>query len=303
MAGKSVIGIDLGPNVVKMVEYSPQKKEVLTIAKLFIKPSEWESADALYHKVLQWVEEKKQSAHAVLAVGLPGEKGVIRSFEMPEGKAEFPEHIAWELEQYLAEPVSEFVFDTHWQTEFQVLATAFRKELVQSYQMGLQSKSLPLAVLDVDAFAVVNAFEINYPEETRGPVLLLKADAHGLSCLNLSASLWKHMECIPLSQDYVELEEAEEKKEMLKGALDRLTAVFAGKSDRPEKGFYCGDLAADPVFVESLREALVIHWEPLNAFRKVTFPHDPEHQQKVQETAPQCAAALGLALRTPEDRP
>jgi hypothetical protein len=34
-----------------------------------------------------------------------------------------------------------------------------------------------------------------------------------------------------------------------------------------------------------------------DAFREIKFPHDPEYADKVAETSPQCATALGLALR------
>jgi Tfp pilus assembly PilM family ATPase len=59
----------------------------------------------------------------------------------------------------------------------------------------------------------------------------------------------------------------------------------------------CGDLALDDEFREVLEANLPSEVLPVNAFKEIAFALAPEKIAVFQPSAPQCAGAVGLALR------
>jgi hypothetical protein len=64
-----------------------------------------------------------------------------------------------------------------------------------------------------------------------------------------------------------------------------------------EHAVLCGDLSLDGEFRELLSANLPVPLTPLNAFKEVAFALSPEQTERLMPSAPQCAGALGLALR------
>ena len=85
--------------------------------------------------------------------------------------------------------------------------------------------------------------------------------------------------------------------------LEKIKTVFNSEfQNRPEKIIpgsilFCGDLVVDFDFVKLLEEAFPGKTEKINPFKVIKFPHKIEYSDKVASSAPQCVAALGLALR------
>ncbi len=68
--------------------------------------------------------------------------------------------------------------------QMQVLLVAAKRELVESKLSLLSELGLEASVIDVEAFALHNAFEANYPEAMRGVVALVNV-GHEVSTINL----------------------------------------------------------------------------------------------------------------------
>src|SRR5207237_10888754 len=68
--------------------------------------------------------------------------------------------------------------------EMKVLLVAAKRELVESKHRVLTDAGLQPAIIDVDAFALHNAFELNHPDAMQGMVALLNI-GHDVTNINI----------------------------------------------------------------------------------------------------------------------
>src|SRR5262245_23846125 len=119
-----------------------------------------------------------KSKHVVTAVG--GRDVIIKKITMDRMKeAEAREVIRWEAEQHVPFDMDNVeldfqVLDPEGEgLQMSVLLVAAKRELVDHKMALLAEIGLEPTVIDVDAFALHNAFELNYPEAMRGVVGLV----------------------------------------------------------------------------------------------------------------------------------
>lgn len=310
MKTSSVIGLDLGLSVAKMVEYSRDKKQVTTMAKLFLDREDWANEKSLSKKIKQWLHEKKQARSAELIAAVPAEYAVMHKAWIPADEKNFREYMRWDLEQYLGDSRDDYLMSFQTveanadlgYTEYQV--GAYRKTEVLRLKKLLHFSEMPLTVLDVDAFAILNAYEANYPEHHPYHTLLIKADFNGIAMLHVHKSRFLDFHVLPMPENFLAQSE-DEKVSCFRSQATRLTKYFQqsflGSISGDPLVVLAGDLSTDAAFITILREGLGQEVQLLDAFKEVHFPHDPEHAAKVKENAPQCATALGLALRAKGD--
>ena len=114
----------------------------------------------------------------ITAVG--GRDVIIKKISMDRMKeAEAREQIRWEAEQHVPFDMDNVELDFQILDpegeglQMMVLLVAAKRELVESKQSLLADVGLESTVIDVDAFALHNAFELNYPDAMRGVVGLV----------------------------------------------------------------------------------------------------------------------------------
>jgi len=309
---KNVIGLDFGKSVIKMVEYSRVKEQVITIAKLFIEPSERENESSLSQKMREWITDKKQSKSVEIVSAIPGEYTVIRNVEVPKVEVNVREALSWEMKQYLASSLDQYLIDfqsvgmDESGANNRFLVAAYRKSEIEKLKRMIDFPSLPLTVIEVDVFAAQNAFEINYPESLDKNTLLVKADLHCLNCIHTQHGKFLSFQCISVPEEFLVVEDAE-RVQIIGDLIKEIETILESgiNGDSLSKDIQnlvlCGDLTADFEFGQALESVASLSPVRLNAFKEVKFPHDEEYADKVLETAPQCAAALGLALRFKDD--
>ena len=119
-----------------------------------------------------------KSKKIVTAVG--GRDVIIKKIAMDRMKeAEAREVIRWEAEQHVPFDMDNVELDFQILDpegdglQMTVLLVAAKRELVEHKVALLSDVGLEASVIDVDAFALHNAFEINYPEAMRGVVGLV----------------------------------------------------------------------------------------------------------------------------------
>jgi type IV pilus assembly protein PilM len=127
--------------------------------------------------------------HVVTAVG--GRDVIIKKITMDRMKeAEAREVIRWEAEQHVPFDMDNVeldfqVLDPEGEgLQMSVLLVAAKRELVDHKMALLAEIGLEPTVIDVDAFALHNAFELNYPEAMRGVVGLVNI-GHETTNINL----------------------------------------------------------------------------------------------------------------------
>ena len=125
----------------------------------------------------------------VTAVG--GRDVIIKKISMDRMKeGEAREQIRWEAEQHVPFDMDNVELDFQILDpdgeglQMAVLLVAAKRELVETKQTLLSDVGLEASVIDVDAFALHNAFELNYPDAMRGVVGLVNI-GHEMTNVNI----------------------------------------------------------------------------------------------------------------------
>ena len=127
--------------------------------------------------------------HLITAVG--GRDVIIKKISMDRMKeAEAREVIRWEAEQHVPFDMDNVELDFQILDpdgeglQMSVLLVAAKRELVENKMALLAEVGIQASVIDVDAFALHNAFEVNYPEAMRGVVGLVNI-GHEMTNVNI----------------------------------------------------------------------------------------------------------------------
>jgi type IV pilus assembly protein PilM len=194
---KISVGLDIGSGLVKVavIDHSKKHPELVKVAVVPL------LADAIVEGEVMdpgIVAEAIQSALAaagvktkqvVTAVG--GRDVIIKKIQIERVKEQQArELMRWEAEQHVPFDVESVeldfqILDPHDDgVEMNVLLVAAKRELIESKLRVLTDAGLEPSLVDVDAFALHNAFEVNYPEAMRGIVALVNI-GHDVTNINI----------------------------------------------------------------------------------------------------------------------
>ncbi|MGH7668341.1 MAG: type IV pilus biogenesis protein PilM [Gemmatimonadaceae bacterium] len=194
---KLTVGLDIGSGLIKVavVDHSRSEPELVKVA---ITPL---SADAIVEGEVMdpgIVAEAIQSAmtaanvkvkQVVTAVG--GRDVIIKKIQIERVKEQQArELMRWEAEQHVPFDMESVELDFQILDpdadglEMSVLLVAAKRELVESKLRVLQDAGLQAGIVDVDAFALHNAFELNHPDAMSGVVALVNV-GHEVTNINV----------------------------------------------------------------------------------------------------------------------
>lgn len=111
---------------------------------------------------------------ARVAAALAGHAVIVKRLSLPSmSAAELAEAIPWEAEQYIPFDLSEVQLDYQvvnqadaTKTSLDVLLVAAKKDRIDDRAAIIAQTGRKPAVLDIEAFALANAYQMNYPERT-----------------------------------------------------------------------------------------------------------------------------------------
>ena len=194
---KTTVGLDIGSGLIKVavVDHGRSEPELVKVA---IAPL---IADAIVEGEVMdpgIVAEAIQSAmtaagvkvkQVVTAVG--GRDVIIKKIQIERVKEQQArELMRWEAEQHVPFDMESVELDFQILDpdadglEMSVLLVAAKRELVESKLRVLQDAGLQAGVVDVDAFALHNAFELNHPDAMTGVVALVNV-GHEVTNINV----------------------------------------------------------------------------------------------------------------------
>ena len=196
---KAVVGLDIGSSAVKAVELKPAGKG-FKVGAFAIEPVPPDSivdgaiidggavADAIRR-----VFERKTFKTKDVAASLSGNAVIVKKISLPVmTEAELAESIYWEAEQYIPFDIQDVNLDyqildpgtgADSKGTMEVLLVAAKKEKIADYTGVITQAGRVPVVVDVDAFALQNAYEANYGREPGAVVVLLNA---GASAININ---------------------------------------------------------------------------------------------------------------------
>ncbi|MGH9776883.1 MAG: type IV pilus assembly protein PilM, partial [Candidatus Acidiferrales bacterium] len=217
----------------------------------------------------------------------------------------------------------------------EVLLVAVKKAKIADYQRTLSlvpGRKLGLAVVDVDAFAIQNAFEANYDPSPDATLALLNIGASvtninivrgGVPLFIRDVAVGGNQYTDALQKDFeLTWEQAEEAKrgQPVPGVnTEQMMAALRGTSEtlllleiqktfdffRATAGaepisqiYVAGGAVRTPGLLDLLREEFQMQVEELNPFNRINYNPGKFSDDFIRERAPRLAVSVGLALRS-----
>ncbi|MGH7884453.1 MAG: type IV pilus biogenesis protein PilM [Thermodesulfobacteriota bacterium] len=338
---KGVIGIDIGSSAIKLAELKDSRKgfELKSIGEALL------PENSIINKVIAKNAAVSETIVTLLqdlgvksknvAISISGNSVIIKKVTLPKmSESELKESIPWELEQYLPQSIEDVNYDFQVlpnstdDGNMDVLIVAAKKDIANSYISLVSSIGLNPIVLDVDAFALENTYEINYEREP-GILALANIGAsvtninvlkNGVSVFTRDVSVGGNQFTEWLMKDMnLSYEESEQKKytlnnddksddldrisndfvDLLTGEIKRTLDFFSSNfwKEKVNKMIISGGSSKVPNTKEVLEEITDIPVEILNPFRNISYSNLDFDPKYLSEIAPKMGVAVGLASR------
>jgi type IV pilus assembly protein PilM len=197
---KTVVGLDIGSSAVKAVELKPSGKGYRVTAF----GAEPVPADAIVDGAIidagsvadairRVFDGNKAFKTKDVCASLSGNAVIVKKITLPVmTENELAESIYWEAEQYIPFDIQDVNLDyqildpgtgANSRGSMDVLLVAAKKDKITDYTNVISQSGRTPVIVDVDAFALQNAFEVNYGLEPGRVVVLLNA---GASAININ---------------------------------------------------------------------------------------------------------------------
>lgn len=338
---KTSVGLDIGSGFIKLIEvdHSGDQPEVVRIAMRPLFPDaivEGEIMDpGLVADTIRGLasEVGLKGQSVVTAVG--GHDVIIKKIVMDRMKeSDAREVIRWEAEQHVPFDIRSVELDFQIldpnsdALQMDVLLVAAKRELVENKVSLLMDAGLTPGVIDVDAFALHNAFEHNYPEGLRGIVALVNI-GHDMTNVNiLKEGVPILTRDIPYGSRRIreDLQRerglgADQAESAIQGHvhIDDLGTFIQGSADEISVGieraaaflltqqsgaglgriYLSGGGARIPRMPESIAARMGVETQVVNPFERIPVRADAPMNLVLEEAGPMLLLSLGLALRVP----
>jgi type IV pilus assembly protein PilM len=196
----TVIGLDIGSSAVKAVEVKPSGKgyKVTAFGAEPVPPDAIVDgaiidATSVADAIRRMFDGNKAFKTKEVCASLSGNAVIVKKITLPVmTENELSESIYWEAEQYIPFDIQDVNLDyqildpgtgANARGSMDVLLVAAKKEKIADYTNVISQAGRTPVIVDVDAFALQNAFEVNYGLEAGRIVVLLNA---GASAININ---------------------------------------------------------------------------------------------------------------------
>jgi type IV pilus assembly protein PilM len=348
---KAVVGLDIGSSAVKAVELKAAGKGFKVVA-FAIQPVPPDSIvdgaiidGAAVADAIRRVFENKAFKTKEVAASLSGNAVIVKKINLPiMTESELAESIYWEAEQYIPFDIQDVNLDyqilkaavgAEAASTMDVLLVAAKKEKIADYTGVISQAGRVPVVVDVDAFALQNAYEMNYGLEPDAVVVLLNAGASAININILTGDQSLFTRDISIGGNaYTEavqkelnlpFDSAEQVKRgepvdgvnpedvtpvlhaMTENVLLEIQKTFdffkaSATSDRIDRIVLSGGASRVDGFVQALTERFNTSVEMFDPFKTIAFEPAKLGVDDPEGAAPTAAVAVGLALRRAGDR-
>jgi len=348
-AQRPVVGLDIGSSAVKAVEIRPAGKgyKVVAFGSEPVPPDSIVDgaiidSSAVADAIKRLFSNKAFKTKEV-AASLSGNAVIVKKISLPTmTEAELGESIQWEAEQYIPFDIQDVNLDYQILNasgeggQMDVLLVAAKKEKIAGYTGVISQAGKTPVIVDIDAFALQNAYEINYGFDPREVVVLLNAGASAININILTGDMSVFTRDISMGGNaYTEavqkelnlpFDTAESLKKghppvdgpafedvrpvlhaMTENVLLEVQKTFdffkaTASSDQIHRIVLSGGASRVDGFAETLHDRFGTPVEQFDPFKKVAFEPGKLGIQDPDSVVPTAAVAVGLALRKSGDR-
>lgn len=350
---KLSVGLDIGSSSIKVCLLKDNAKRGMQLLHFGMIPLPPEAIvdGALMNSTaivdaIREIFQSQKIRHKDVAISVSGHSVILKKINLPQmTDEELEESLKWEAEQYIPFDINDVNIDHHTlnrdngQGQMDVLLVAAKKDMINDYTSVVQEAGLTPVVVDVDAFAIQNQFEMNYglnPGETvvlvnvGASVININVVSNGVSAFTRDISMGGNAYTDEIQKQLnVSYDEAEELKvggrgqeadsvvpqevervmtqvsETLANEIQRSLDFFSATSADAQisRIYLSGGTAKVPALSRTLESKVGIPIEVMDPFKNIDVSgrggFDPAFLKNI---APMAAVSLGLALRRPMDR-
>jgi Tfp pilus assembly PilM family ATPase len=294
---QTICGIEIGKEVVCLVQYLPEASTVTSVA---LQPIEdiskdwWDSVREQFKSMATTMKLGGQDANC----SFPAENAVIKRLMLDKEDNSPDDAIQWELGQQIIGSLEEYVYDFqlvrmhNTDSQGNYLVVACRSKAVDRISALMKSYKLNPVVIDLDVCALVNVFEANYRENISFPSLLvLGGEEYTKIVLTCDGGLvdfecFKHTAAHRQGPAYAQA---------IKDALQKLLSLNAAFAGQKTPSVYFTGQAFTQEELCSQCLSSIDNSEILLPFRKISCK--AIGQEDLRKYSPQLAVAVGLALQ------
>ncbi len=341
------IALDIGSTFIKLVQLKGSNKnyQLIKFGMVPLPPEvivEGAVMDAgrVVEAIRELLVSQKVTTKEVV-ISVSGSSVIIKRVSVADmTDEELAESIKWEAEQYIPFSIDDVNVDFQKlgagavEGQADVLLVAVKKDKINDYVNLVKEAGLEPVVMDVDAFALANMYELNYTiEEGTTALLNIGASVMNINILKDGVSIFTRDITVggnryteALQRDFgFTYEDAEKVKrgEEVEGAdQEQLASVMSSVtddivaetqrsfeffrsttgSDKVSRVLVSGGCARIGNFITVLSGRLEVPVEVVDPFKKIKVDPKRFESMVIAESAPLCAVAVGLAIRRPGDR-
>jgi type IV pilus assembly protein PilM len=341
---KSMVGVDIGSSSVKAVELQGKNNafQLVSLGYEGLQPDsivdgQIMELNSVSNAIGSIFNEHKIKTTKV-AAGVNGHSVIVKNIVLPQmTEDELQESFAWHAEEHIPFDISDVNLDYHVTGSsadaIHVLMAACKRDKIANVKQAIQLAGKQPVIIDVDAFALQNCYELNYDPQPGQVVALLNigASTTNINILNGARSVFTRdatfggnqytsllQKELGLTFDQAErvkrgmpMPEGSEHREIepildtvsdilaleIQKTMDFYRATVEDGESAVEKILISGGGSKLKGLVEFLAKRFEIPTEVFDPFRKIRVDSrdfDPEY---MREIVPEMAIAVGLALR------
>jgi type IV pilus assembly protein PilM len=344
MGKKNLVGLDIGSSSVKAVELS-KKGSALQLLNMGFENLQTDTiVDGQIMElnnvsnVITNIFNEHQIKTPRVAAGVSGHSVIVKNIVLPAmSQEELQESFSWHAEEHIPFDIADVNLDYELTSKssesLHVLMAACKSDKIANVKQAIQLAGKQPVVIDVDAFALQNCYEVNYQPKAGEIVALLNIGAAtmNINILNGTRSVFARDASVGGSQ-YTSLlqkelglsfEQAEGVKRGMplpegiearpiqpiietvsdilalevKKTIDFYRATAAEGDTTIQKILLAGGGSKLPGLAEFLSRRFEIPVEVFNPFRQIEVDNKKFDPDYMREIIPEMAVAVGLALR------
>jgi type IV pilus assembly protein PilM len=339
---KPVVGLDIGSSSIKSVELK-STKQGYELVSFGLEPLAQDTVvdgaimDApLVAGAIGTIFDRQEIKTRSVATAVSGHSVIVKRVTLPVmTDEELYDRIQSEASQHIPFDISDVNLDYQLldsaESQMDVLLVAVKKDKILNHTNVLAQAGKTPTVVDIDAFALQNCYEVNYDPDPSQTVALLNV---GASVMNINIvrggaplftrdvsvggnqytdALQKELDLSYEDAERLKKGEAvagvneEHRGTILRSVSDILILEIqktfdffraTASGENIQRIYLAGGTARVPGLVDLLREEFALPVEELYPFRKIVINPGRHNEDQVRELAPRLAIAVGLALRS-----
>lgn len=351
MAGKNLVGVDIGSSAIKVAHLRDTKKGVQLLnfgweplpPQTIVDGNVMNSGAVVDALTNLW--RTRRIKQREIALSISGHSVIIKKIPVPTMTPdELEEQIHWEAEQHIPFDINDVEIDYEVlqrrddQGQMDILLVAAKKDEINDYTQVARESRLNPMVVDIDAFALQNSYELNYGVDPNETVALLNVGA-SLTTINIiqggvtmftrdMANGGNGITEEIQKQLGVSFEEAEAYKtggigaqstdvvpEEVHAIIRQVVESLAGEIQRSldfylatsaggdvDRIFVVGGTARLRALVQSIEERARVPVDFLDPFRRIAVDERNVDVSLLRELSPQAVVCVGLGLRKDKER-